>query len=234
MVRKLLAREHSLFGISRTINQELHTLAKNKEMYFEHLCVDLRNIMQLEEVMASIFAKIEPDKLESICLINNAGMLTPIKTLEKCSAEEITDNLQLNLMAPLILTAAFLRHTKGLQTEKSVVNISSGAAKKPYAGWSCYCTAKAGLELFTQCVAAEQVANEAPVKMLSIIPGIIDTEMQAEIRAADVSDFPQVARFIGFKEQQQLRSSDEVAEKIVELLQKKELASGTILDLWKS
>ena len=73
---------------------------------------------------------------------------------------------------------------------KRVVSISSGAGKKPYPGWGAYCTAKAGLDMLTRCVGVEQMNQPHPVEIYSIAPGVVDTDMQREIRAASRSGLP--------------------------------------------
>lgn len=109
-------------------------------------------------------------------LVNNAGTIHPIVPLERSNPEEWGRNLQVNLLAPYYMTRfslAALRASKG-----RLVNISSGAAFKPIVGWSAYCTAKAGLLHMTKVV-----AEEAPeVTAVSLRPGVIDTEMQEQIR----------------------------------------------------
>ena len=55
-------------------------------------------------------------------------------------------------------------------------------------------------------------------KVFSIAPGIVDTAMQDEIREAKKSDFPDVDRFISYKEEGELVSAELVAEKYVHFL----------------
>ena len=62
----------------------------------------------------------------------------------------------------MILTSTFMKHTKDWKVDKRVINISSGAGKNPYFGWGAYCTAKAGVNMFTQCVATEEVEKNIP------------------------------------------------------------------------
>ena len=60
-----------------------------------------------------------------------------------------------------------------------MINLGSGAATTALPGWSAYSTAKAALEHLTRILAAEEPAITA----LTVRPGIVDTAMQAEIRA---------------------------------------------------
>ena len=80
-----------------------------------------------------------------------------------------------------------------------MVNISSGAAVKAFYGWSLYCAAKAGVEAFTACVALEQQQAKHPVMVYAIRPGVIDTEMQQQIRAQDKTRFAEIEKFKALK-----------------------------------
>ena len=58
--------------------------------------------------------------------------------------------------------------------------MSSGAAWKPYEGWATYCAGKAGVERFTQVIAAEEASSG--LRAYSVAPGVVDTAMQVLIR----------------------------------------------------
>jgi len=140
------------------------------------------------------------------------------------------DNIQLNLMAPMILISSFITLSNSLKTDKRIINISSGAGKKPYFGWSNYCSAKAGMDMLTRCVGLEQVDKDFPVKSISFAPGIIDTEMQSEIRATNKENFKDLDRFISFKEEGKHLSPDEVSEYVLKLLEM-EYENGEVIDI---
>jgi NAD(P)-dependent dehydrogenase (short-subunit alcohol dehydrogenase family) len=81
-----------------------------------------------------------------------------------------------NLLAPVILTQLAL---PSLRLQKGrVINITSGAAVSIIGGWGAYSTAKAALNQLTRILASE----EPDVTNIALLPGIVDTEMQATIR----------------------------------------------------
>ena len=104
------------------------------------------------------------------------------------------------------------------ETKRKVVNISSGAAVNPYCGWSLYCAAKAGVEAFTACVALEQLQAKYPAMIYAIRPGVIDTEMQQQIRAQDETRFAEIEKFKALKRDGQLATADETAAKIAAII----------------
>lgn len=120
--------------------------------------------------------------------------------------------------------------TEEIKTDKRIINISSGAGKKPYFGWSNYCSAKAGMDIFTRCVGLEQVDKDYPVKSISFAPGIIDTEMQSEIRASNKENFKDLERFFSLKEEGKLLSPDEVSKYVLKLLEL-EYEGGEVIDI---
>ncbi|MGZ4033294.1 MAG: SDR family NAD(P)-dependent oxidoreductase [Bacteroidia bacterium] len=163
---------------------------------------------------------------EKIYLINNAGALGFIKPIGKLSADIIIKNYTLNLIAPSVLTNEFINCYDGTDAEKVIVNISSGAGKNPIDGWAVYCSSKAGIDMFSRVVDTEQkVRAEHPqdnihkgFKIFSIAPGVVNTEMQTNIRSADKEDFSRLEDFIGYKVNNQLSEPDAVSLKYIDLL----------------
>ena len=127
----------------------------------------------------------------------------------------------------MILTGLFAR-TRWAPGHKLVINISSGAARRPIAGWAAYCAAKAGLDMATRVASVESPAGMA---VCSLAPGVIDTTMQEKVRGADVSEFPDVARFRAMKADGVLRDANAVARDIVRLIEEGKLTNGGNFDI---
>ena len=94
-----------------------------------------------------------------------------------------------------------------------------GFTFKWYEGWSSYCAGKAGLDRFTEAVQLEESRKINGVKLVSIAPGIIDTNMQGKIREASESEFALVNKFKDYKSTGQLSSAEEVASKLIEFVE---------------
>jgi benzil reductase ((S)-benzoin forming) len=147
---------------------------------------------------------------------------------ENLSAENIIDAVHVNTIAPIILTSAFIRLTENWTGEKKVINISSGAAQNPYYGWTIYCATKAALDMLTKTVATEQNTIENGVKIMSIHPGVVDTDMQAKIRKHTKEEFMDIDRFLTLKSSGSLVDPKVVAEQIMGI-DLQELENGAIL-----
>lgn len=131
-------------------------------------------------------------------LVNNAGVIDPIAPLAQADAAAWAQAITINFTTPSLLMGALLPALA--PGESRVVNISSGAAIKVVKGWSAYCAAKAGFLHLTR-VAAEEYPTTA---FFSLRPGVIDTEMQREIRESSGMTEADLAKFQSLKADGQL------------------------------
>jgi benzil reductase ((S)-benzoin forming) len=228
VVKKLMNKENHLFCISRNINQELIDIANENNVSMDYFTYDLNDVENIDNLMEKIFSKIDKSKLDSIHLVNNAGMVAPIKPVEKCESEAIIKNINVNLIAPMLISSNFMKFTKNMNVEKRIINVSSGAGKKPFYGWGPYCSSKAGLDMMAQCIGLEEQNKEYPVKVVSFGPGIMDTDLQVEIRSSKEEDFILVPDFVKFKEEGKLLPADTVAEVIFRLLFEIDFKQGEV------
>lgn len=140
-------------------------------------------------------------------LINNASTLgkpegdAPLPLLMDTECEDLERVLEVNLVGPFRLTKA-LAMPMVLRQRGTVVNISSDAAVEAYPGWGAYGASKAALDHLTRIWAAELA--ESGVRVLSVDPGEMDTEMHAE--AMPDADRASLAR------------PEDVAQRLVQLL----------------
>lgn len=178
------------------------------------VCIDLTDTSNLA-------AWLETDTLgnwlagaQCAMLINNAGMVTPIATTGRADTEHLAHAIALNVSAPLMLTNAFLKAGADCLNRR-VVHISSGAARSAYAGWSTYCASKAALDHHARCMTVEIAAGLHPgLSVASIAPGVIDTDMQADVRASNPEDFPTRQRFVDLKASGGLSAAQDIADKL--------------------
>ena len=147
--------------------------------------------------------------------VNNAGLLGPIGPLAEADPDLIRRTVDVNVTGVLHGTAVFARHVRSRPGPGALVNISSGAATKSYEGWAAYCATKAAVDQLTRVVALEEARHGLVAYAVS--PGLVDTDMQAAIRASDESAFPEVARFRRAAEEHRFNSPAWVAEHVLAL-----------------
>ena len=172
--------------------------------------------------------KIKQDFKHLSGIVHNAGTISPIENLLDVSRDSWERAVNVNLIGVQDLTQS-LDSLIGGDSHTRVVTISSGAAKRPLHGWSSYCVSKAGLDMWTRCLAEEGESEN--ISALAIAPGIVDTGMQKEIRQADKSSFPLLQNFIDYYENGELTSPDEVAEKLLPYVLGDLGQNGDILDV---
>ena len=126
-------------------------------------------------------------------LVNNASTLgaSPLPRLADLDPSTYLRILEVNLVAPMALTAALLPQLRRL--DGVVVNVSSDAALEAYEAWGGYGSSKAGLDHATRVLAAE----EHPLRVYAVDPGDMRTRMhQDAFPGEDISDRPEPARAV--------------------------------------
>ncbi|WP_233807726.1 SDR family oxidoreductase [Paraburkholderia sp. HP33-1] len=209
LAEQLLARNIAVLGLSRS----------------RHAALKARFAAQLEEIElplaepARVAQWIATDALrnfvrgaQTVLLINNAGMVQPIGPIEGQDASNVADAVSLNVATPLMLASALAAAAVDA-TDRRIVHISSGAARNAYPGWSIYCATKAALDHHARAVALD--ANRA-LRICSLAPGVIDTDMQAQIRGSGEAQFPMRARFEDLKRNGKLSTPEQSAAQLID------------------
>jgi benzil reductase ((S)-benzoin forming) len=195
------------------------------------LQVDLADIVALEAAFDRLEARVAHRRYEKAVLVNNAGVVTPVAMIDRAGTRELAGNLAVNLVAPLVLMRRFLHAAATIARRRRVINISSGAGRRPIFGWGAYCAAKAGLDMATRVAALEAQAAHTGAELVSLAPGVIDTGMQGIIRSSSPEDFVDVERFRQMKAAGELREPGEVADDILRLEASGKLFAEPVADL---
>lgn len=145
--------------------------------------------------------------------INNASVLDPIAPIRDVAPEDFDRHLRINVSGVFHGTRAYVRHVRARPGEGVLINISSGAARKPYAGWGPYCAGKAAVDRLTECVQVEEAA--CGLRAYAVAPGVIDTDMQAMIRTCTPEQFPSIERFLQMKRDNAFSTPAFVAEHLL-------------------
>ena len=133
-------------------------------------------------------------------VVNNAGVLTPRAPLTEVTPADWDRSLAVNLRGPFLMMKYALPVLRA-RGSGLVLNISSGAGRRPAPTWGPYGVAKAGLEALTALAAAEN--QDVGIAIVSIDPGGTRTKMRA---AAYPEEDPET-----------LPTPDEVAAWLVEI-----------------
>jgi NAD(P)-dependent dehydrogenase (short-subunit alcohol dehydrogenase family) len=231
MAQQLLAAGHDLLTISRKPNEELAAQAERAGRRCEHWPQDLARADTAAARLETWLKAQDSGTLASVTLINNAGLIPRIAPLDDIPAAQLAEAMRVDLEAPMLLTGAFLRATAGWKPPRRILNISSGLGRRAMAAQAAYCAAKAGMDHFTRCVALEQAAVPNGARICSLAPGVIDTDMQVQLRNADAKSFPDRGTFEGLKEKGMLTSPQEAAARVLAFLERADFGSNPVADV---
>jgi NAD(P)-dependent dehydrogenase (short-subunit alcohol dehydrogenase family) len=230
-IGQLLQPGHHLLGIARGDNPALQARADAAGVALTQWRADLADAQPVAERLAGWLAGFDGARVASVTLINNAGVVGLPASLDLVPAATLALAMRAGLEAPLLLTAAFLAATRGWTGQRRVLNISSGLGRRAMAGSAAYCAAKAGMDHFSRAVALEQAALPNGARIVSMAPGVIDTDMQAELRGADAGAFPERERFAAFQAQGLLVSADDCARALLARLQRADFGTEVVADI---
>lgn len=191
------------------------------------VCLDLCDAQALAAWLAGNTLHDFLADCDSLLLINNAGTLGPVQPLGAQGAQPIARALALDVATPLMLADALVAASPQAR-ERRILHVSSGAAQTPYAGWSIYCAGKAALDQHARAAALDAPAG---TRIVSLAPGVIDTAMQAEIRATPVENFPQRTRFDALKRDGQLSSPADCARRLLDYLLSEAFGAQPVVNL---
>ena len=220
----LLARGARVLGVSRHPNSGLAARFPDK---VEEVALDVADTVALSRWLASRPLERFYRDAETPLLVNNAGVLQPIGPLETQDIAAVARAVAVNLGAVLGLSAAFVQATADAK-ERRILQVSSGAGRKAYAGWSIYCATKAALDHHARCVALDRTPG---LLISSVAPGVVDTEMQAEIRASTDERFPDRPRFVAMHQDKALPTPDQTGGRLAAYLLSDVFGGEPVFDL---
>lgn len=231
MAEQLLAPDHSLLCISRRTNDALAAQAAQADCRLEQWSLDLEHSREAAAMLRQWLGR-PGASYASATLINNAGVIPQrITPLEEAEPDELARALRVDLEAPMLLCAAFLQASAHWHVPRKILNISSGLGRRPMAAQAAYCAAKAGMDHFTRCLALEQALRPHGARVCSLAPGVIDTDMQVQLRGADAQAFPDRERFIQLKNGAQLSSPDDAARSVLAYLARADFGGEPVADV---
>ena len=208
-----------VIGLARRTNPELAAT------YPDQLQETAINLADSQAVLAytrsDAFRRI-CQEADTLWLFNNAGTVAPSAPLGAQADDDNTHALNLNITAPLLLANATVAHARDRERVR-IVHISSGAARKPYPGWSIYGASKAALDRHAADAAAEGV------RIVSLAPGVVDTAMQAGMR--NDAAFPLREQFAALHADGKLQSASDTAAQILAYCQSDQFAREPIADI---
>jgi benzil reductase ((S)-benzoin forming) len=231
MAAQYLADGAFVLGMSR---QASSALVAGASSGLEQWQADLADPLPLVERLAAWLAAFEQkgDLPARVRVIHNAALLSEPGNVAEADPANLAQSLRVGLEAPVALTAAFLRATAHWSaSDRRVLFISSGLGRRAMAGSAAYCAQKAGLDHFARALALEEESRPHGARVASVAPGIIDTDMQRQLRGADARRFPARVTFDEFHRSGSLDSPATAAAKVIALLERADYGANPVTDV---
>lgn len=207
MAELLLSKNEKIIGIGRRFTEEqkeLYLTCPQRITLIEYDLFNISDFFRLEEEL-----KLNVSVNDEITFIHNAGVINPIAKVGSLGSDiNVKNHININYTLPVLLTNFFMRYTK---KAIRILNISSGAAESLIEGWSLYCSSKKAYKNFLD-IAEKENLN---LFVKHIDPGVMNTNMQVEIRETSKSNFPEIDYFKELKTSGALRNPRDVAIEII-------------------
>jgi benzil reductase ((S)-benzoin forming) len=195
-----------------------------------HVAVDLADPQSWPVVAKDFRQRMDEYPADKVIFIHNAGTLTPLGPADRVDTAQYTRNVLLNSAAAQVLGHAFLSAVSGRDCEQHLIMMSSGAARRPHEGESSYCAGKAAIDPWVRTTGLEQNRRHPGCRVISVSPGAVDTDMQAELRACSDDQVPESNRFREMDAQGLLAKPEDVARTIWSLLDRN-IDNGSVLHI---
>ncbi|UCE31432.1 MAG: SDR family oxidoreductase [Burkholderiales bacterium] len=240
----LLSRGFAVLGLARQRNDEL---ARYQPANLSQVALDLADPAALSQWLDGGALREFLAGAEAALLVNNAGVVAPIGALGTQDVGAVARAVTLNVAAPLMLASAFAAATdagaaeggaaaesrsdaarRAPTADRRILHVSSGAGRNALASWSVYCATKAALDHHARTVALDGTPG---LRICSLAPGIIDTDMQADIRGTPPERFPQWERFQELKRDGALTTPEDCARRLVDYLLSEVFGRVPVADL---
>ena len=236
MASQLLAPDTTLLCISRGRHQTLASEAARHGAPLVEWQHDLGEPAVVAPALSSWLTAFDATRLGHAVLINNAAVLPAPGATDDAELHELSATLRVGLEAAVLLTAVFLKATRTWSSDRRVLHISSGLGRRAMAGSAVYCATKAGLDHHARSVALDEehraaTGRGAAARIVSLAPGVIDTDMQRQLRGADPARFAHQQTFAKLHDGGQLTSPDDAARAVLAYLWREDFGSSPVADV---
>ncbi|MCB9831743.1 MAG: SDR family NAD(P)-dependent oxidoreductase [Planctomycetes bacterium] len=166
LVEEHLDRGDEVWGLSRRRPEDL--IARG----LRHGSIDLAGLEAIRPDLEALVGA--AGRFDLVWL--NAGVLGEIRDLADSDLASLQATFDVDVWANKVVIDALM---SAGPAPRRVLALSSGAAVRGQRGWGGYAIAKAALNMLVQLEAAERPETW----FLALAPGLVDTAMQAQIRA---------------------------------------------------
>jgi 3-oxoacyl-[acyl-carrier protein] reductase len=170
VLKNLLEDGNTVYGISRTSNDEVKEIKSKFADSFIHLQYDLG----LEQSVKDLNKYILKNKIKFDSFVNNAALAYD-DIITNANFDKLDFMFKTNVLNPIMITKSILRNFILNKNKGSVIHISSISVHTGYKGLSMYAATKGALEAFSKNTAREW--GEMGIRSNCIVCGFMETNM---------------------------------------------------------
>ena len=172
-------------------NTRIISLSRTEHPDYETVHLDLTRPETYAAAGESFARELDGFTGERAIFIHNA-MYNAVGYVGEVDQVELARALQANAVAPQLLGDMFLRAV-GPGYESGLVQMSSAAARIPYAGMAAYSAVKAGIEIWVKAVLLELADRGRDTWVTAVRPGFVDTPGTRKTATRSPHDYPTAA-----------------------------------------
>lgn len=169
--KRLLILGHTIYAVSRKKNDDFEAVVAaypNNVHFISH------NLKDVETIKDNIFAQLIADKVVIHGFVNNAA-ISYDDLLTNLNIDALQEMINVNQIAPMIITKYVIRNMLLHQTKGSIVHISSISAHTGFKGLSMYASTKGALEAYSKNTAREW--GSLGIRSNCVVCGFMETDM---------------------------------------------------------
>ncbi|ODV59147.1 NAD(P)-binding protein [Ascoidea rubescens DSM 1968] len=170
------SEENKVVVTSRTLSKMVEIYSGFNQNNIEYVGGDISDGKTIDEIIERSVDKF--GRIDSIVV--NAGILEPVDKISnyKNEKKEWERLFQVNFFSAIELVSKSIEYLR--KSHGRIIFTSSGASVKNTEGWGAYGASKAALNHLCGTISNEEKANG--IRTISVAPGVVDTQMQDDIR----------------------------------------------------
>ena len=175
IARMILNDGNKVYGISRSINEDVKVLKSEFKEYFYHKKFDLNKPELIKNELFKNFITLDTP-IDGF--VNNAAIAYD-DIITNAKIEPLEQMFRVNVISPILISKNIIRNMLLHKKEGSIVHISSISVHTGYKGLSMYASTKGALEAFSKNSAREWGIKN--IRSNSIVAGFMETSMSASL-----------------------------------------------------
>jgi len=174
ITKKCISLGYCVYGISRSVNNEIELLKKDYPDNFKHKIIDL----SITENLVKEFKEFIPNSTPVHGFVNNAALAYD-DLITNMSLDKLEKMYRVNVFSPFLITKYVIRNMIYNKIQGSIVHISSISTQTGYKGLSMYASTKGSLEAFSKNTSREWGVKG--VRSNCIVAGFMETDMSSSL-----------------------------------------------------